>query len=236
MFITFRKWTALYLLTLLLLFGGFAAIVWRGGAVNTSKNLTMPDRERPVLVIDPGHGGFDGGALAGDGTVEAQINLAVSLRIEALAKLVGAQTVMTRYEDVALDDPNAGTVRERKTSDLKNRVAMVNSLPDSILVSIHQNSLPEVRSVRGAQVFHNSGSEPLAQAVQDALNAAVNDRPKEIKLAGNDIYLLRYAEVPGILVECGFLSNPQETELLCTDAYQTRLAVTILSAVLSCLE
>ena len=235
MFITFRKWTALYLLTLILLFAGFAVILRQGRAVNASKNLALPEESGAVLVIDPGHGGFDGGALADDGTVEAQVNLAVSLQMEEIARLVGAETVLTRREDTALDSPDAGTVRQRKTSDLKNRVELANSIDGGILVSIHQNSLPEVRSVRGAQVFYNgsAGSEELAQAVQDALNTAVNDRPKEIKPAGKDIYLLYHTSVPASLVECGFLSNPQETELLNTPAYQTRLAVTVLAAVLN---
>lgn len=234
MFITFRKWTALYLLTLLLLFAGFAAIVWQGRAVNASKNVELRQGRGPVLVIDPGHGGFDGGALADDGTVEAQINLAVGLQMEETAHLLGVETVMTRREDAALDSPDAGTVRQRKVSDLKNRVELVESIPNSVLVSIHQNSLPEVISVHGAQVFYNSaaGSEELALAVQSALNAAINDRPKEIKAAGKNIYLLYHTTAPAVLVECGFLSNPRETELLNTPVHQTKLAVTILAAVL----
>ena len=234
MFITFRKWTALYLLTLLLLFAGFAAIVWQGRAVNASKTVELPRERGPVLVIDPGHGGFDGGALADDGTVAAQINLAVGLQMKAAAELLGVETVMTRQEDAALDSPDAGTVRQRKASDLKNRVELVESIPNSVLVSIHQNSLPEVRSVHGAQVFYNhaQGSEQLALAVQDALNRVVNDRPKESKTAGKNIYLLCHTTAPAILVECGFLSNAQETELLNTPVHQTRLAVTILAAVM----
>ena len=238
MFITFRKWTALYLLTLLLLFAGFAAIVWQGRAVNASKNLEISQERDIVLVIDPGHGGFDGGALADDGTVEAQVNLAIGLRMEELARLTGVETVMTRREDVALDNPDAGSVRQRKTSDLRNRVELVNRVPGGVLVSIHQNSLPEVRSVRGAQVFYNDaeGSEELARAVQDALNTTINDRPKEIKTAGKNIYLLCHTDVPAILVECGFLSNAQETQLLCTDGYQTKLACTIFNAVMGHLQ
>ena len=234
MFITFRKWTALYLLTLLLLFTGFAAIVWQGRTVKASKNIALRQEGGPALMIDPGHGGFDGGAVAGDGTVEAEINLAVGLQMEAIAQLVGTETVMTRREDAALDSPNAGTVRQRKASDLKNRVELVESTPNSVLVSIHQNSLPEVRSVRGAQVFYNRAedSEALALAVQNALNTVINDRPKEVKAAGKNIYLLYHTTAPAILVECGFLSNPQETELLNTPVHQTRLAVTILAAVL----
>lgn len=117
MFLTFKKWTALYLLTLLLLFAGFAAILWQGSAVNASKNLVL--EQGPVLVIDPGHGGMDGGAMAADGTVEAQINLAVSLRVEELARFIGVETEMTRREDVSLHDASADTVRAKKASDLK---------------------------------------------------------------------------------------------------------------------
>lgn len=233
MFITFKKWTALYLLTLLLLFAGFAAILWQGSAVNASKNLALPEGGSWTLVIDPGHGGFDGGALADDGTVEAQINLAVALQMEEIARLIGVETEMTRREDAAMDSPGAGTVRQRKVSDLKNRVAFTNGIPNGVLVSIHQNSLPEVKTVHGAQVFYNGAGEALALAVQEALNAAINDRPKETKAAGSSIYLLEHVEAPAVLVECGFLSNPQETALLNTQARQTRLALTIFAAVRS---
>ena len=233
MFLTFKKWTALYLLTLLLLFAGFAAILWQGSAVNASKNLVL--EQGPVLVIDPGHGGMDGGAMAADGTVEAQINLAVSLRVEELARFIGVETEMTRREDVSLHDASADTVRAKKASDLKNRTALANAVPGGVVESIHQNSLPDVPSVCGAQVFYSAaeGSQELAEAVQSALNAALNPKPKEPKQAGSSVYLLQHAKSPTILVECGFLSNPQETVRLNTPAYQTELALTILSAVLA---
>ena len=231
MFITFRKWTALYLLTLLLLFCGFAAILWQGNAVKTSKNISISEEGGGfVLVIDPGHGGFDGGAVADDGTVEAQVNLAVSLQIEELARLVGMETAMTRRDDTAMDSPEAGTVRQRKVSDLKNRVEFANGVPGGVLLSIHQNSLPGFKSVHGAQVFYNKSGEALALAVQEALNTVINDRPKEIKAAGSNIYLLDNAEIPAVLVECGFLSNQQETALLNAQTYQTRLALTVFAA------
>ena len=103
------------------------------------------------------------------------------------------------------------------------------------MVSIHQNSLPEVPSVCGAQVFYSTaeGSQELAEAVQSALNDTLNPRPKESKQAGSSVYLLQHASSPSILVECGFLSNPQETALLNTPAYQMELALTVLSSVLA---
>ena len=233
MFLTFKKWTALYLLTLLLLFVGFAAILGQGSAINASKNLLL--EQGPVLVIDPGHGGMDGGAVASDGTVESQINLAVSLRMEELARFIGVETEMTRREDVSLHDASADTVRAKKVSDLKNRTALANAVPGGVVVSIHQNSLPEVPSVCGAQVFYSTaeGSQELAEAVQSALNDTLNPRPKESKQAGSSVYLLQHASSPSILVECGFLSNPQETALLNTPAYQMELALTVLSSVLA---
>ena len=238
MFLTFKKWTALYLLTLLALFGIFAAILWQGSAVNASKNLPLEQGGSFVLVIDPGHGGVDGGASSADGTVEKQINLAIGLRMEEIAQLLGVETVMTRREDVDLHDESAGTIRQQKVSDLKNRVALVNNVPGGILVSLHQNSMPQAPSVHGAQVFYGEaeGSQALAEIVQAALNTTINDRDKEIKAAGSSVYLLDHAELPAILVECGFLSNPDEAALLNTEAHRTKLALTILAAVLSYLQ
>ena len=230
MFLTFKKWTALYVLLLAALFAGFALILWQGSAVNASKNLALA--EPFVLVIDPGHGGMDGGAVAEDGTTEAEINLALGLELEDLARFLGLDTEMTRREDVSIHDPAASTVRAQKASDLKNRAALVNAIPGALLVSIHQNSLPQARGVHGAQAFYNGGAEALAQAVQEALNAAINDRPKEPRAAGDGVYLMAHTEAPAVLVECGFMSNAQETELLKTPAHRTRLAVTILAGVL----
>ncbi len=235
MFLTFKKWTALYLLTLLALFGIFAAILWQGSAINASKNLQLEQGEGFVLIIDPGHGGVDGGAVSADGTVESKINLAIGLRMEEIAQLVGVETIMTRREDVDLHSADASTIRQKKISDLKNRVTLVNGVSNGILVSLHQNSLPQVPNVRGAQVFYGGAdsSQGLAEAVQAALNQTINDRPMEIKAAGSGVYLLEHVEVSAILVECGFLSNAEEAGLLNTDGHQTRLALTILASVLS---
>ena len=155
--------------------------------------------------------------------------------MEELARFIGVETEMTRREDVSLHDASADTVRAKKASDLKNRTALANAVPGGVVVSIHQNSLPDVPSVCGAQVFYSAaeGSQELAEAVQSALNAALNPKPKEPKQAGSSVYLLQHAKSPTILVECGFLSNPQETVRLNTPAYQTELALTILSAVLA---
>ena len=236
MFLTFKKWTALYLLTLLLLFAGFAAILWQGSAVNASKNLVL--EQGPVLVIDPGHGGMDGGAMAADGTVEAQINLAVSLRVEELARFIGVETEMTRREDVSLHDASADTVRAKKASDLKNRTALANAVPGGVVVSIHQNSYPE-EYVHGAQVFYYTGSvqgQRLAEHIQGQLVERVDPENKRQVKANDSYYLLKKTGVPIVIVECGFLSNSAEAEKLCTTEYQQRVAWAIHMGILEYLN
>lgn len=238
MFITFKKWTALYVATILALFAIFAAILWQGNAVNASKNLELKQSGEFILIIDPGHGGFDPGAVASDGTAESGINLAVGLQMEEIARLLGVETDMTRREDVSTESDASAAVRQRKNSDLKNRVEQINGISGGVLVSLHQNSLPQVPAVHGAQVFYSEveGSRELAEAVQAALNMVINDRNKEVKAAGGGVYLLKNAKIPAILVECGFLSNGDETALLNTQAHQNRLALTILASVLEHLQ
>lgn len=235
MFITFKKWTALYVLCFVLLFAAFAAILWRGGAVNASKNVVLERLSGPALLIDPGHGGEDGGAVAADGTTEAEINLAVSLELESLARLLGVNAAMTRREDVSLGDAALPTVRQRKADDLKSRTEAANALPEAVTISIHQNTLPGYPEVHGAQVFHGGAerSAALAQAVQDVLNETVNTGgTKEIKTA-QGVYLLSHAQGTAVLVECGFLSNSRETAALKTEDHQKRLAVSILAPTLA---
>ena len=238
MFITFKKWTALYVATILALFAIFAAILWQGNAVNASKNLELKQNGEFILIIDPGHGGFDPGAVASDGTTESKINLAVGLQMEEMARLLGVESDMTRREDVSTESDANAAVRQRKNSDLKNRVEQINGISGGVLVSLHQNSLPQVPAVHGAQVFYSEveDSRELAETVQSALNTVINDRNKEVKAAGGGVYLLKNAKIPAILVECGFLSNGDETALLNTQAHQNRLALTILASVLEHLQ
>lgn len=215
MFLTFKKWTAIYIFCLLGLFIGFAAILWHGNAVNVSKNVVLTE-ESPILIIDAGHGGEDGGAVAADGTAEAGINLAIALQMEELSHLLGREVVLTRRTDISLHGEGAQTIAEKKRDDLKNRVAFCNEIGQGVLISIHQNSLPEFPSTRGAQVFYGSaeGSEALAEGMQTYLNQTINEREKTCRPTGDGVYLLEHTECPSILVECGFLSNSQELQAL----------------------
>ena len=216
---------ALLLFGVLLLCGTFVR-----GALPVFRPSGVP--ERSVIVIDAGHGGEDGGAVAADGTVESGINLAIAQDLDALLRFLGCETRMTRTEDAAIYSDGARTLREKKASDLKNRTALANGTPGALLISIHQNCLPGHPGVRGAQVFYNAvePSRQLAEVVQQALNGTVNESAKTAKPIGDGVYLMSHTTCPAILVECGFLSNPEETALLQQSSYQVKMAAVIAAA------
>ena len=195
-----------------------------------------PAAETAVVVLDPGHGGEDGGAVSPDGTPESGINLAVAQKTGALLGFFGVRTVYTRQTPEAVGDPDLPTVRARKASDIRRRVETANAVPGGALISIHQNSLPSSPGTHGAQVFWNrqSGAEDLAKAIQEALNRGINQgNEKTARPISPDIYLMKHAEIPAALVECGFLSNAAETERLRQDAYQLELAAAIAAGYLN---
>lgn len=217
-----------------LLLVGTAAVLKEGGkAALTAARISLP--QTPTFVVDAGHGGEDGGAVAGDGTVESTVNLAVAQRVNDLLRFCGAQTKMTRTSDRSTYSGEQKTIHAKKVSDLKNRVTLVNETENSILVSIHQNCLPSAPRVHGAQVFYNTagGAEALAANVQAALNRSVNPgNEKHMKKISPSIYLMKHVNAPAVLIECGFLSNPSETAALQQPDYQLKLASAIAAGVL----
>lgn len=189
----------------------------------------------PCIIIDAGHGGMDGGASSADGTLESQLNLQIAQRLDALFLFSGQSAAMTRTDENDLSSPEADTIKERKVSDLKNRVQMVNSTPEATLISLHQNSLAGNGKVHGAQVFYNTvqPAAKIAESVQSTLNQVINTKnEKTCKAIDSSIYLLKEVQAPAILVECGFLSNAEETRLLSSAEYQKQLAVVIASGFL----
>ncbi len=193
------------------------------------------DRREVTVIVDPGHGGEDGGALSPSGVKESDINLAVALRTEELLRFCGLRTDMTRREDVSRHDPEADTIRRRKASDLQNRVKQINATENAVLLSIHQNSLPSSPETWGAQAFRNGqeGAAELANAVQESLNACINThRSKEARPIGDGVYLMKHINCPGVLAECGFLSNGEETVRLQQPEHQRKIACAIVSGLL----
>lgn len=190
--------------------------------------------EEPVLIIDAGHGGADGGAVAADGTPESGINLDIALRVEALARFCGVSTVMTRRaEDIAYPE-EAQTISQMKKADQNARLELINSLPNAVLLSIHQNNYP-ASAPWGIQVFYNTaaGSDTLAEIMQQNLTSSLCPENRRIAEAADEgIYLMRRAEHRAVLVECGFLSNPGDLEKLESEGYRTQLAVVMVASYL----
>lgn len=185
-----------------------------------------------TLILDAGHGGEDGGAVAPNGTPESQINLAVVLKMDALLGFYGVSPMLLRDADRSLHDESAETLREKKVSDLKNRAAAIEQTANAVLISVHQNSYPE-QKYRGSQVFFapTEGSQPLAQHIQQSLRTGLQpDNIRETKEIPDTVYLMNHVTCPAVLVECGFLTNPEENLLLQDEGYQRKLAAVLTAA------
>lgn len=197
-------------------------------------NASAPKKET-VVIIDAGHGGEDGGAVAADGTVEQLINLQIAKYLEAQLQVFGIETVMTRTTEDSIHSLDADTTRERKVSDIHNRMKIMEETDNAVFVSIHQNKY-ESSSQWGTQVFYSPNttlSAALADCIQKSVvNTLQPENKRVIKKSGSSIYLLYYAKKTAVLVECGFLSNPQETAKLKDDAYQKQLAFSVALGIL----
>ncbi|MDR1002238.1 MAG: N-acetylmuramoyl-L-alanine amidase [Oscillospiraceae bacterium] len=189
--------------------------------------ITTP---KPIIIVDAGHGGVDGGAVGVKGTVEKGINLTIALKLRDTLTEMGFTVVMTRETDISIHDSDANTIRQQKTSDLKNRLELTKIYPESILISIHQNTISK-SSVRGAQVFHspnNEESNQLANDIQSFFNENIQpERHKAIKAAQKNLYLFYNAKNVAVLCECGFLSNAEEEAMLNTDEHQNLIVKSI---------
>ena len=204
-----------------------------GLMIRSAEKLTVTTaadvrQSRPFVLIDPGHGGEDGGAVAG-GVLEKTINLAVSHDTADLLRLCGYEVSMTRDGDNALTDEGED-VRKRKYNDMKMRLDLYNASPDNVVLSIHQNKFDSASS-RGAQIFYSPNHEKSA-SLAECLRRSVTDmlqpdNKRECKKAGKEIFLLKNAQYPAVIVECGFISNRSERELLVTDCYQKQMALAI---------
>lgn len=204
------------------------AAAWFTADRITAVDAALQASAAPVIIIDPGHGGEDGGAISCTGVQESQLNLEISLRLNDLCHLLGMSTRMVRTQDKAVYSQGCTTISEKKVSDLKNRVALVNDTPGALLVSIHQNMFSDPK-YSGAQVFYadTAGSKALAQAIQSLLCQQVDpDNRRECKPA-SAVYLMEHIRCTGVLIECGFLSNADEEQLLRTPDYQKKLACAI---------
>lgn len=203
---------------------------WGGRTVTLIAELTPIERAH-CIVIDAGHGGMDGGATSCTGILESTYNLDISLRLNDLFHLLGYETEMIRTSDISVYK-NGDTIAQKKMSDLKERVRIVNECENAILISIHQNKFTDSR-YSGAQVFysHTPGSKALAEHIQKALVTTLNPGSQRQCKKSDGIYIMEHIKTTAILIECGFLSNQQEEAKLRNKEYQQQLCCVIVSTV-----
>lgn len=205
----------------------------------TDRKASVPTVSLPVsgktIVIDAGHGKPDEGAESSKGTTEAETNLKIALKLQNLLEQSGATVILTRSDENAIYDLDAKTLKQKKISDIHNRVKIGNESSADIFVSIHLNKIPQ-QQYDGWQTFYNGNNEnsrKLAVSIQNKLNDAIQKENNRIAKTIDNIYIIKHVEIPTTIVECGFLSNPEEERSLLEDEYQNKLAWGIYNGVIN---
>ncbi len=213
----------------------FAVLVFLSIALLSDKSAAVmkrifqpvdTDEDKGIIVIDAGHGGFDPGKIGVNGALEKDINLAIALQLRNLLKADGYEVVMVRESDCGLYQE---TDSNKKSTDMRNRVKLIEEIKPLLAVSIHQNSFTQ-ESSHGAQVFYYDGSvegEKLAKIMQQTIKDVIADGNHRVEKSNTSYYMLKKSTCPLIIVECGFLSNSKEANLLITDDYQKKMASAI---------
>lgn len=176
----------------------------------------------------------DEGAQSSNGTTEAESNLKIALKLQNLLEQSGATVILTRSDENAIYDLDSNTLREKKISDIHNRVKIGNESSADIFVSIHLNKIPQSQ-YWGWQCFYKPNDENsinLAKSIQQNLNESIQKENKRVAMKLNTVYLMKHVEIPISIVECGFLSNPEEEQLLLQDEYQNKLAFGIYNGIM----
>ena len=179
-----------------------------------------------TIVLDAGHGVPDEGAESSNGTTEAETNLKIVLKVQNLLEESGCNVVLTRSDENAIYDLDANTLKQKKISDIRNRVKIGNEASADIFVSIHLNKIPQSQYY-GWQCFYKPNDEQsikLAKQLQENLNKSIQKENKRVAMKLDTVYIMKHVEIPISIVECGFLSNPEEEKQLLDDTYQNKLA------------
>ncbi len=193
----------------------------------------------PIIILDAGHGGIDSGCVSVTGFEEKHINLDIMLSVRDMMTALGYKVEVTRDTDISIHDKGIKGLSNQKKNDMEKRLALFNKYSNAVCISIHQNQFTQPQ-YSGAQMFYsdnNPNSGVLAQIMQDSFVANLQpDNKREIKSTGNDIYLCAFSKNPTVMVECGFLSNPDEAALLETEEYRSKVAFTIVSGLCRYIE
>ena len=217
-----KKKIRIFVLSIFVMLLGFAFIADQKESVPT---VTLPVSGK-TIVVDAGHGKPDEGAESSRGTTEAETNLKIALKLQNLLEQSGCSVVLTRSDENAIYDFDSKTLRQKKISDIHNRVKIGNESSADIFVSIHLNKIPQ-QQYDGWQTFYNAKNaegQKLAVSIQINLNEAIQRENNRVAKSIENIYIVKHVEIPTTIVECGFLSNPEEEKLLLEDEYQNKLA------------
>lgn len=235
LYIIDRSKAAGYMLKLIWVLALFASIGYISKSITAGFSLPI---RNTVVVIDAGHGGIDQGASGRAGTTEEEINLKIAFKLRRLIEQGGGTAIMIREDDSGLYTEGGNGRETRKSEDLKNRHALINSCGADVFISIHLNSFPQSKYY-GAQTFYQKGDEKsrkLAEQIQEeAIRILDRDNNRKAK-AIDSVYILKNNNMPGALVECGFLSNHQEEELLQDDHYQEKVSWSIFTGIIKYME
>lgn len=205
-------------------------------AARSSSTAASADTAKITVVIDAGHGGEDGGTVSATGIVEKDINLAIAKKLKFFLESNGISVVMTRETDTLLYDRTADYRGRKKALDLAARKAIGDNTEHAVFISIHMNAYPQTQ-YHGLQVWYSPNdpvSHELADSIQNAVKQTLQpENQRQVKAATDNIYLLHHLQCPAVLVECGFLSNPEEAERLALEEYQNQIAFLIFTAILN---
>lgn len=222
------------MLTLAIMYLSFGSLV-EEKAIATNKSLDSTK----TVIIDAGHGGEDGGAIGIDEICEKDINLEIAKKLKYIFEFNGMNVVMTRDSDKSIHDEDCKTISEKKKSDIRNRLKIIEDTDNAIVLSIHQNKF-EQKSCKGAQIFYgknNEDSKVLAEYLQKSfINKLQPENKRTIQKDNRKLYLLENATCPIVLIECGFLSNDEDAKNLTDDDYQKKIALTIFKGVMDYYE
>lgn len=208
------------------------------GKSNTPESTPPPPKYAsfPTVIIDAGHGGEDGGASGEDGTLEKHLNLEIALTLEEMLRAAGVKTRLTRTEDLLLYDRNSDYEGHKKAQDAAARIAIAEEYDSAIFISIHMNSFPQ-KQYRGLQVYYSPASPESSKIATQIQSLTVKnlqpENNRQIKEIGKNVYIMNNVTHPAVLVECGFLSNPEECALLSSKEYRSKLSLVICGAVLN---
>lgn len=199
----------------------------------SSSKTVFGDKKVPVVIVDAGHGEPDGGAVGANGTLEKDINLDIARKLQEVLEGKGIKVIMTRTGDFGLFQNNDASIREKKREDMNTRLSIMKKSGADIFISIHMNSFSSSKT-SGLHVFYAKNHEEvksLAENIQDRISKITGAKTHTVKTADKNLFLMKNPPLPAILVECGFISNPEEEKKLNDADYRSRIAWAIAEAV-----